>query len=102
VRQDQKSNLLQGVKVGRHNVEVCMLQFADDTLFLCEDDYGNVIVIKAILRCYELASGLKIKFRKSNMVDINVERNSFAFFAMTFELHSNDDTFYVFGDGSRR
>jgi len=83
VRQAQKINLLQGVKVARPNVEVCMLQFVDDTLFLCEADYGNVVAIKAILRCYELASGLKLNFRKSKMAGINVERNSLSCFTKT-------------------
>jgi len=32
-----------------------MLQFVDDTMFMCEDSYNNVFTIKAILRCYEIA-----------------------------------------------
>jgi len=32
VRQASKQNLLRGVKVGRNEIECCMLQFADDTL----------------------------------------------------------------------
>jgi len=57
VRQTIKANLLVGIKVGRKEVEASVLQFANDTLFLCEDSYYNVFTIKAILRCYELASG---------------------------------------------
>jgi len=34
VRQAIKVNFLNGVKVGSNEVELCMLQFADDTLFL--------------------------------------------------------------------
>jgi len=37
VRQVLKMNLLKGVKVGREEVEACMLQFADETLFIFED-----------------------------------------------------------------
>ena len=33
VRQTLKANLLKGVKVGRNEVEACVLQFVDDTLF---------------------------------------------------------------------
>jgi len=37
VRQVLKANMLIGVKVDRNEVELCMLQFADDTFFLhCE------------------------------------------------------------------
>jgi len=37
VGQAMKANLLFGVKVGNKEVEVSFLQFADDTLFFCED-----------------------------------------------------------------
>jgi len=33
VRQATKVSLLSGVKIGREEVELCILQFADDTLF---------------------------------------------------------------------
>jgi len=39
--------------------------------------------VKAILRGYELVSGMKINFLKSKLVDINVERNAFACYAKT-------------------
>ena len=37
----------------------------DDTIFFGEATMQNVKVIKKILRCFELASGLKINFAKS-------------------------------------
>jgi len=66
VRQSLKKNMLKGLKVGRKYTEVCMLQFSDDTFFMCEDSYTNVIVVKAILRCFELVSGLKINFSQTS------------------------------------
>jgi len=39
VRQVVKCNLFKGVKVGRLEVDSCMLQFADDILFMCEASY---------------------------------------------------------------
>ena len=72
-----KRNMLKGVKVGRLEVELGILQFAYDTLLMCEDNVQNVLTIKAILRCYELASGLKINFHKSNLAIINIEKTSF-------------------------
>lgn len=74
-RQAIKANVLSGLKIGRNVIEVCMLQFVNDTFFLCEDSYRNVITMKAILRGYELASSLKVNFHKSKVVGINVERN---------------------------
>ena len=72
VRQAVKANLYSGLSIGRKEVELCMLQFADDTLFLCQDVYTNVFTLKAILKGFELASGLKINFHKSKLVGINV------------------------------
>jgi len=76
-----KRNMLKGVKVGRLEVELGILQFAYDTLLMCEDNVQNVLTIKAILRCYELASGLKINFHKSNLAVINIEKTSFDCYA---------------------
>ena len=61
-----KKKLLEGIKVGEKNIEVNMLQFADDTLFLSEAKTQNM-VIKSILRCFELAAGLKVNFIKSKI-----------------------------------
>ncbi|XP_068484993.1 uncharacterized protein [Phaseolus vulgaris] len=75
VRQALKANMLTGLKIGRQEVEMCILQFADDTLFLCEDTIDNVVTLKAILRGFELASGLRINFHKSRLAGINVQSN---------------------------
>jgi len=76
VREAIKANLLKGVKVGKKEVEAFVLQFIDDTLFMCEDTYNKVMYIKAILRFYELAFGLKINFYKLKPTGINVESNA--------------------------
>ena len=65
VRSASKTTLLTGLKFGRKEIEVWILQFADDTIFLCEDSFNNVVTLKVILRGFELASGLKINFHKS-------------------------------------
>ena len=45
--------------------DVNILQYADDTLFFGAATSANVRVLKSVLRCYELASGLKINYNKS-------------------------------------
>ena len=52
--------------VGSKKVEVSLLQYADDTIFLKEATMENVRAIKAILHAFEMASGLKINFAKSS------------------------------------
>jgi len=83
VRQVLKVNMLTGLKIGRNEVEMCILQFADDTLFLCEDTFGNVLTLKAIMRGFELASGLKINFHKSRLEGINVQSSNIGCFTKT-------------------
>ncbi|XP_058757397.1 uncharacterized protein LOC131630651 [Vicia villosa] len=58
-------------KVGA-NEEVDLLQFADDTIMISEGDTANLWSMKAILRGFELMSGLSINFLKSNIYGINV------------------------------
>jgi len=67
VRQAIKKNLYCGVEVGIHETKVGLLQFADNTLFMCEASTQNVRVVKAILRSFELASGLKVNFSKTKV-----------------------------------
>ena len=81
VRQATKASLLSGVKIGREEVELCILQFADDTLFLCEESHSNVVTLKAILRGFEIASGLKVNFHKSKIAGVNVGGNVVASYA---------------------
>jgi len=83
VRQACKARLFTGLKFGRKDVELGILQFADDTVFFCEDSYSNVVTLKSILRGFEIASGLKINFHKSKLIGINVHRNNLACYTKT-------------------
>ncbi|XP_058783223.1 uncharacterized protein LOC131657889 [Vicia villosa] len=51
---------------------VDILQFADDTLVMGECSWRQVWAIKAILRAFELVSGLGINYHKSKLIGINV------------------------------
>ena len=83
VRQALKVRLLSRVKVGSQDVEVSFLQFADDTLFFCEESWSDVIIMKTILRGFEIASGLKINFYKSKLAGINVQDHLLSFYSKT-------------------
>ncbi|KAK2449929.1 hypothetical protein QL285_009079 [Trifolium repens] len=56
-------------------VSVSLLQYADDTLFIGEACVENLWAMKAILRWFELASGLKVNFSKSRLIGVNVPSN---------------------------
>jgi len=97
VRQARKTNLLTGLKIGRKEIEVCILQFTDDTIFLCEDSLNNVVTLKVILRGFELASSLKINFHKSKLAGINVQSNVFACYTKTLNCTQMGISFKYLG-----
>lgn len=57
------------------SLEVSHLQFAYDTITFCDASLYEVENLKSILCWFELISGLKINFDKSEMIGIRVENN---------------------------
>ncbi|MCH91924.1 cytochrome P450, partial [Trifolium medium] len=53
---------------------VTHLQYADDTLLICELCVENLWTMKAVLRWFELMPGLKINFGKSKLFRVNLEQ----------------------------
>lgn len=51
VRQAVLKNLLQSVEIGTNKLQVNMLNFADDALFLYRESIQNILTMKAILCC---------------------------------------------------
>jgi mannosylglycoprotein endo-beta-mannosidase len=52
------------------------LQFADDMLLIGTKSWANVRALRAILKLFELMSGLKVNFNKSMLVGINIPDSS--------------------------
>ncbi|GKV48319.1 hypothetical protein SLEP1_g55143 [Rubroshorea leprosula] len=70
-----EKNLYKGVMVGNGDTMITHLQFADDTIFFGEAFDENIKVVKGIMRTFELASGLKINFAKSQLMGMGVEES---------------------------
>ena len=49
-------------------MEVILLQYTDNTIFVGELNLENVVVVKSILRCFELVSDLKVNFHEEKVV----------------------------------
>ncbi|WJX53700.1 hypothetical protein P8452_39668 [Trifolium repens] len=75
----------QPFRVGSARLPVSILQYADDTLCIGEATVENLWALKAVLRGFELASGLKVNFWKSSIIGVNVP-NDFMAMAANF-LH---------------
>lgn len=58
-----------------------MLQFTNDTLFMCDAKIQTILVSKNILRCFEHVSGLKVNFHKNKIGGLNVEEHIFKKFS---------------------
>lgn len=54
-------------------LQISLLQYADDTLFIGQQRWENLWVLKTVLRSFELVSGLKVNFHKSSFIGVNVD-----------------------------
>ncbi|KAK2651457.1 hypothetical protein Ddye_011313 [Dipteronia dyeriana] len=67
-RKAEDINLLRGIVFDV--VQVSHLQFADDTIMFIRPKVEYITNVRRILKCFELASGLRLNFRKSCVVRI--------------------------------
>ncbi|XP_071726527.1 uncharacterized mitochondrial protein AtMg01250-like [Rutidosis leptorrhynchoides] len=59
------NDLFKGIEVGKDKVLISHLQYADDTIFFGEWSRANAMNLMKLLKCFELASGLKVNLHKS-------------------------------------
>lgn len=64
--------LFKGISVGANGLNISYLQFANDTVIFYEADWSETMVVKRILRCFEVISGLRINFHKSVVCEVGV------------------------------
>ena len=62
-----QGGFVKGVLSELNDCEVNMLHYADDTIFLLQDDENNAKNLKFILTAFEQMSGLTINFHKSEI-----------------------------------
>jgi hypothetical protein len=70
-------NLFQRFCVVSERVVVSHLQYADDILCTWEAAIANLWMMKAVLRGFEMVSGLKVNYSKSFLVGVNVSHEFF-------------------------
>ncbi|GKV32323.1 hypothetical protein SLEP1_g40939 [Rubroshorea leprosula] len=64
--------LFEGISVGSNEMKWSHIQFADDTILFGKAEEENIWVAKSIMKTFELVSGLKINFGKSQLMGISV------------------------------
>lgn len=65
-------NLFKGFEVKSGGMVILHLRYADDTLCIGEPTVDNLWMLKAILRGFKMASGLKVNFHKRLLIGVNV------------------------------
>jgi hypothetical protein len=63
-----------GFRIRGGEVMISHLQYADDTLCVGEASINNLWALKAILRGFEMVSGLKVNYWKSSLMGLNVSQ----------------------------
>jgi hypothetical protein len=66
--------LFEGFEFRRNGLEVSHLQYADDTLCIGKAMVDNPWTLKAVLRGFEMVTGLMINFFKSCLIGVNVPK----------------------------
>ncbi|GKE37258.1 putative RNA-directed DNA polymerase, eukaryota, reverse transcriptase zinc-binding domain protein [Tanacetum coccineum] len=81
IKEVKAKRLFEEVKVGDNGVDLSHPQFADDALLLGKWSLDNARNLCRILRCFNMASGLKVNFSKSKFFSISVTPNEVSRFA---------------------
>jgi len=84
VRQAQSNNILCGLADNLITNGVAILQYADDTIICLKDDVDMARNMKLLLYLYELMSGLKINFGKSEIIMIHGDESKHKMYANIF------------------
>lgn len=83
--------------VGNQNLKLSCLQFADDTIFFREASLQNILTLKSILQCFEMASGMQVNFYKSSIIGINMEKRALQMFTGIFNYKVMEIPFTYLG-----
>lgn len=64
----QHQGLINGLRIGKNNILLTNLQFADDTLVFIPRDSHKLLNFKRLLNCFSIMTGLSINYSKSSLV----------------------------------
>lgn len=83
--------------MGNEGLTILCLQFMDNTLFFKDASMQNILTLKSILHYFELASGLRVNFYKSNIAGLAVEKRMLQLFVHTLSCNMMKSPFTYIG-----
>ncbi|KAL2947351.1 hypothetical protein AAZX31_20G064500 [Glycine max] len=75
MREALNKNLYRSFLIVKQNVPINILQYADDTVFVGEASWDNILMLKSMLRGFEMVSGLRINYAKSQFGVVDFQTN---------------------------
>lgn len=60
--------LINGFALGQGEVVVSHMLFADDTIIFCDNSQRKIRMLRCVLRCFEVISGLRLNLAKSSII----------------------------------
>jgi hypothetical protein len=75
---------LQSLPIPQPMADFPIVQYADDTLLLMQDDARQLFFLKALLHSFASSTGLHVNYRKSHMYPINISQEKLSHLANTF------------------
>ncbi|XP_026452409.1 uncharacterized protein LOC113352864 [Papaver somniferum] len=73
IKKAQEQGIISGFQVKTNGMNISHPQFVDDTLIFLDSDVEQVRNLRSILLSFELLSGLKINFAKSQIYGVGFE-----------------------------
>ena len=83
----QKNKLLVGLALDLIPNGVAVLQYADDAIICLEHDVDRAVNLKLPLYIFELMSGLKVSYQKSEILIVGGDENIVKQYADLFNCH---------------
>ena len=80
-----------------YNSDFPVFQYADDIILIMQADINQVLHLKSILSLFSASTSLKVNYRKSSMIPVNVPTNKFNALAAAFECQVGSMPFTYLG-----
>lgn len=96
VNKAAKRNLLKA-PIPQVSGDFPIVQYTNDTLLILQADAAQLFFLKALLQSFEQSLGLKVNYRKSQMMPINLEQSKIQILASTFGCQIGSMPFIYLG-----